>query len=416
MYEHGKLSLIADIGKQVREKIELILNDLMNYTEVMKELDSYELFNGDFNKISNIIKNDPSILTILNEVDMPLEPISITVSPKLNPDSPDTRTKSIIIGVDSSWIEPDVHIKPLIAVMNIAAFIYAPKIITGGYKIENIIELKVGKELFVKRSSQRNSWRIMKEVDLEIWQFELIESLIEKIMYNLNKDKRVFLFYDGSLSMSYAGNYSVDDQELLINTMRNFIDRMKKLNVIPIGIYHSLSRGFLNALIRGVVCASELSCNRCVLEKGDESPCLKYSMINDKSLFLKRLKVYERGPLFQVHNLVLEHNRNMDIKGFYIKADEDEIMRVEMPGWASSYIDDIHLSIASQISLSRQARSKGYPYVLLRAHENAMLRTVDKELIFNLINEELKKVSKEKNVPITVKETSKMFYKRHSII
>ncbi|MGB9729432.1 MAG: DNA double-strand break repair nuclease NurA [Thermoprotei archaeon] len=416
MYEYGKLSLIADIGRQVREKIELILNDLMDYTEIMNELDSYKLFNGDSDKISNIIKNDPSTLTILNEVDIPLEPVNLIMPPIINPDSADARTKNIVIGIDSSWIEPDIHIKPLISVMNVAAFIYAPKIITGGYKIDNIVELKIGRELFVKPRSQRNSWRIMKEVDLEIWQFELIENLIGRIMYNLNKDKKVFLLFDGSLSMSYAGNYSTEDQALLVDTVRDFIDSMRKLNVIPLGIYHSLSRGFLNALIRGVICASELSCNRCILEKGDDSPCLKYSMINDKNLFLKRLKVYERGPLFQVRNLVLEHNRNIDIKGFYIKVDENDIMRVEMPGWASSYIDDVHLSIASQISLSRQAKGKGYPYALLRAHENATLKNTDKELIYNLISEELRKVSKEKNITLTVKETGKVFYKRHGVL
>ncbi|MEM3832997.1 MAG: DNA double-strand break repair nuclease NurA [Thermoprotei archaeon] len=416
MYEYGKLSLIADIGKQLREKIELILNDLMDYAEIMTELDSYKLFNGDIDKISNIIKNDPSTLTILNEVDIPLEPVNLIMSPKINPDSTDARTRNIIIGVDSSWIKPDVHIKPLVSVMNVVTFVYAPKVITRGYKIDNIAEVKIGKELFVRRSQQRNSWHIMKEVDLEIWQFELMEKLIEKIIRDLDKDKKVFLLYDGSLSIPYAGNYSTEDQELLVSALRRFIDNMKRLNVTPIGVYHSLSRGFLNALIRGVICVSELSCNRCILEKGDNSPCLKYSIINDKNLFLKRLKVYERGPLFQVHNLVLEHNRNIDIKGFYIKVDEDNIMRVEIPGWASSHIDDIHLSIASQISLLQQVKGKGYPYVLLRAHENAILRTIDKELIYNLIREELKKVSEEKNITLTVKETGKLFYKKHGVL
>jgi len=416
MYGQGKLALMADIGKQIREKIELILNDLMDYNEVVEELNSYNLFDADFNKISNIVKNDPSTLTILKELDIPLEPLNLTLPPKINPDSSEARTRNIIMGVDSSWIKPDPHIKPLVSIMNVAVFMYAPRIITGGYRIENVIELKVGKELFVKRGSQKVVGRIMRDVDLELWQFELIESLMEKIVYEMNKDRQMILFYDGSLSMSYAGNYSTDDQVLLVENMGRFLEDMKKLNIIPVGVYHSLSKGLLNVLIRGVICGSETSCYRCILEKGDESPCMKYSMISDKNLFLKRLKIYERSPLFQVHNLILEHNRNLDIKSFYIKVDDNEIMRAEIPGWATSYIDDVHLSIAVQASLSRQAKGRGYPYVLLRAHENAMLRNIDKEIILNLIDEELKKISKEKNIPLSIRRTGKEFYKRHGII
>ena len=416
MYGQGKLALMANIGKQIREKIELILNDLMDYDEVVNELNSYKLFDADFNKIADIVKNDPSTLTVLKEVDIPLEPLNLTLSPKINPESNEARTRNIIMGVDSSWIKPDPHIKPLISLMNIAVFIYAPQIITGGYRIENIIELKIGKELFVKRGSQKVIGRIMRDVDLEVWQFELIESLMEKIAYEINRDKPMFLFYDGSLSMLYAGNYSTDDQELLVESMRRFLNDMKKLNIIPIGVYHSLSRGLLNVLVRGVICASEPSCYRCIVEKGDDAPCFKYNMISDKNLFLKRLKIYERSPIFQVHNLILEHNRNLNIKGFYIKVDDNEIMRVEMPNWAISYIDDIHLSVAAQASLSRRAKGRGYPYVLLRAHENAVLRNIDKEMILNLIDEELKKIGKEKNTPLSIRRTGKEFYKKYGII
>ncbi len=416
MYGQGKLALIADIGRQVREKIDLILNDLMDYNEIMEELNTHKLFDADFNKISEIVKNDPSTLTILKELDIPLEPLNLIIQPKLNPDSNEARTRNIVIGIDSSWIKPDLHIKPLVSVMNVAMFMYAPRTITGGYKIENIVELKVGKELFVKRDLQKMSGRIMRDVDLEIWQLELIESLMERVTYEMNKDKQIFLLYDGSLSMSYAGNYSTEDQELLVESMRRFLDDMKKINVVPIGVYHSLSKGLLNVLIRGVICASEPSCYRCILEKGEESPCLKYTMISDKNLFLKRLKIYERGPLCQVNNLVLEHNRNINIKSFYVKVDENEVMRVEIPGWAAPYIDEIHLSVAVQASLSRQAKGRGYPYVLLRAHENAVLRAIDKEVIFNLIDEELKKLSKEKNMSLSVRQTGKEFYKRHGIV
>jgi len=65
MYGQGKLALMANIGKQIREKIELILNDLMDYDEVVNELNSYKLFDADFNKIADIVKNDPSTLTVL---------------------------------------------------------------------------------------------------------------------------------------------------------------------------------------------------------------------------------------------------------------------------------------------------------------------------------------------------------------
>lgn len=408
--------MLAEIARLVEEKLELIIKDVEEYSEVRKSLEKLKPFKWDARDISKLIRADGSALKILGELAIPIDPDEwrrVSIPPG---DARRERRGRLILGLDSSWINPDPHIRPIYSLMKVGYYAYGTGVLERGYEYGTRADIRVGEEVYVESPFGR---RLMGDVDLMVWELELFGKLLEEFLGNLKGRlrRRPIVLYDGSFSLSYALNYSRDERERLTSALWGFINKVRELGAVPVGVYHTLSRALVSTIIRGVMCGDKPACSACArgfLRRGLKPPCRRYLQVSDSAFLRGFLEIDHRSPTFQVINELLE---DKELYGFYLRSDAYNILRVEFPGWVGSNgANEIHNVLVSQISLARNRGGEGYPYALMRAHENVVIRSVDRELVENIISRKLERASKVYGRPLRLRRTSKSSYKRWAVI
>jgi hypothetical protein len=121
----------------------------------------------------------------------------------------------------------------------------------------------------------------------------------------------------------------------------------------------------------------------------DRLQATPFRVLSDRSLFMAHLRPGERSALFVDGSPV---NRRFESEGlqvlfFYLRTGvDDSIARVEVPAWvveAPGLLEIVHAGILEQ------CRITGIPYVLVRAHELAVVGQDDRKRLDELLGAEL---------------------------
>jgi NurA-like 5'-3' nuclease len=142
-----------------------------------------------------------------------------------------------------------------------------------------------------------------------------------------------------------------------------------------------------------------------------------YSLIGltDSTLFNALLSPGERSSVFTVQRKILDFCKpgsadyREKITAFYVKLDRNEVARIEIPyfDWmAEDDVERIH-----RIALAQMILGFGYPYVLTRAHEKAVITGPEKDGFYDLLDRFLAG-----RFGSDLRESSKRRLKRESII
>jgi len=301
-------------------------------------------------------------------------------------------SNSTAVAVDSSWIEPDPHIDPPFALLNIGSFYVSYD--KGEYIEDSTPILKIGDEVYVEKRGLRY---LMSSADIDAWSF----SEECRIAKSYASDIETLVFFDRSFSLSYLGSRSREDREHMLSLVADEFNKMRNLKLVPIAVYFTRSRSIVNTLTR-IYCSRVKSCSSCILK-------LCRSLIEDKVLMSFVLKPGERSPIFIEHNRVLKRSLlEKKIAFFYLNTGYS-ILRVEFPIWASRFknlVQKIHRFV-----LAQSLMCKGYPYLMIRAHEKAVLRPEEREFVKEKI---LSIISKESGVKSSF--SSKALAKKRSIV
>jgi hypothetical protein len=113
-------------------------------------------------------------------------------------------------------------------------------------------------------------------------------------------------------------------------------------------------------------------------------PCEVVAGVTDAHLFEQVLQPGERSLLFDSESRILDHYGPHRIAAFYLHADS-EVSRVEVPAWVASdptLLQRVHSVVVDQIR-----KGGGYPLVLIEAHEQAVLRSADRELFYRMVEQ-----------------------------
>ena len=193
---------------------------------------------------------------------------------------------------------------------------------------------------------------------------------------------------DGTLIFWRLEGTPSDFKNEIIEPFISAMDRLKDLR-IPIAGYISFpgSTDVINTLRVGL-CPEEVSyCNRCPYTDLPELPCSPIESVTDRMLFSRVLsKPGERSSVFQSSSKILDLYGDHKIYFFYLNIGE-EIARVEIPKWV---VDDKELLDLTHTVIFDQARKgSGYPVALSEAHEQAVVKSRDRDFFFDLIREGL---------------------------
>lgn len=171
-----------------------------------------------------------------------------------------------------------------------------------------------------------------------------------------------------------------------------------KVRRIPVASYISRPRSpEMMGMIRLMVCPDVdvparkgAVCDKCSdVAAGRQPSCTIADDFADADIYADRLKDGQRGPL---HVSLARANRDYygehEIHFFYVRV-ADEIARVEIPKWVAT--DTELLNRVHAIIYDQAMRGQGYPVALARAHEQAVVKAIDRRVFLEMVEQSLLK-------------------------
>ena len=136
----------------------------------------------------------------------------------------------------------------------------------------------------------------------------------------------------------------------------------------------------------------------------NKAPCQGIDPLRDVTLWQYLLKPGERGPLWKSRLKILDlYDEAHRVYFCYLNVGT-EIARVEIPAWVAE--DKALLDQSLSILLTQVNKGFGYPIALAEAHNQAVIRSADRNRFFSLLEEQLIYAGL-RNVGTSYKEASK---------
>ncbi|HEY1293760.1 MAG TPA: DNA double-strand break repair nuclease NurA [Chloroflexota bacterium] len=160
------------------------------------------------------------------------------------------------------------------------------------------------------------------------------------------------------------------------------LERLKRAR-IPVAAYASRSRGIdLVHLLRAVCGSNPQECEVCA---GAHACALRG--LNDAHLLGRWLDRWERTGLFRVRSNVHDPYYADHRVYFFLVNTGDEIARVEIPEWVAR--DASLLNLLHAVLVDQCTKGFGYPAVLARADDRAVISLGDRDVLDTLVQQEL---------------------------
>jgi hypothetical protein len=162
------------------------------------------------------------------------------------------------------------------------------------------------------------------------------------------------------------------------------LDRLRSADAV-LAAYASRTRGIdLVALFRALCGTQTSACSVC--GPGGAPGCALRGL-SDAQLLGPLLGRWERSALFRVRSNVHDPYYGEHRVYFFLLDTGDEVARVEVPEWVAldpRKLDWVHTSLVDQC-----AKGLGYPAVLARADDRAVISPRDRNILDNLIRAEM---------------------------
>ncbi len=205
---------------------------------------------------------------------------------------------------------------------------------------------------------------------------ELISSCeVRDLPRRIEFTDRVLLLVDGTLIMSYLQEQSELIKKKYLDLMNEVLGGCKALRIPIVGIVSNSN-------------AKELAETLWTAIEGRKPEEVMYKTItSDSHLLMKELSQFgDRTPLFRSARGILKRYKER-IGFMYVRTDNGPPLRVEVPLYASTQeSDDPMLKWVWESILAQSAIGRGFPYILARAHEAAVIRGDDTKTFYHMVN------------------------------
>jgi NurA domain-containing protein len=160
------------------------------------------------------------------------------------------------------------------------------------------------------------------------------------------------------------------------------LERLRRAHV-PVAAYASRSRGIdLIHLFRAVCGSTPVVCEVC---HGAHACAMRG--LTDAHLLGRWLDRWDRTGLFRVRSNVHDPYYGKHRVYFFLVNTGDEIARVEVPEWVAR--DPASVSLLHTSLVDQCAKGFGYPAVLARADDRAVISLGDRDVLDTLVQQEL---------------------------
>ncbi len=291
---------------------------------------------------------------------------------------PDPVMDLVVCGADGSQIYPDRHAAAAFYVVNIAAIRLQHDHPEAPYTFTKT-DLYFEDEQLYHESGQPigNPW-----VSLQRDVGEM-QALADTCQADIDRPGLALL--DNSLLLWMVLQAHSAGEKALDRCLKGYLDSMQHIREAGYALAGIIDRprGH-NVLALAQVATLPLA----ALEAG-EIPSALFDGLSDSQLFSTLLPPGHRSPCF---GLVSPLNRDFEAAGqavhfFYLHSAQGQILRVEVPGWVAqseALLERVHAGV-----LRECATTGGYPYVLVRAHELAVVTQAEGRLLEDWIGKAL---------------------------
>lgn len=165
----------------------------------------------------------------------------------------------------------------------------------------------------------------------------------------------------------------------------DFVHQLERLRRarIPVAAYASRTRGIdLVHLFRAICGSTPLVCGVC---NGAHACALRG--LNDANLIGRGLERWDRSGLFRVRSNVHDPYYGVHRVYFFLLNTGEEIARIEIPEWVAR--DQSLLGALHGILVDQCMKGFGYPAVLARADDRAVISLGDRGVLDTLVQQEL---------------------------
>lgn len=196
---------------------------------------------------------------------------------------------------------------------------------------------------------------------------------------------------DGTLIRWALANADEFIREHFLGQYLDYLEQMRKIG-IPVASYISRTRSpEVMGLMRLMFCPDVnvpaqrgANCAQCSDAKQGKTPsCMICQDLIDADLFAARLQEGERSPIFRSWSRIsIEGYGDHQIHFFFLRIGR-ELARIEIPAWVASQpamVAQVHALVYDQAM-----RGQGYPVVLQRAHQQAVIRSTERRVFEQMV-------------------------------
>ncbi len=165
----------------------------------------------------------------------------------------------------------------------------------------------------------------------------------------------------------------------------DFVHQLERLRRarIPVAAYASRTRGLdLIHLFRAICGSTPLVCSIC---NGAHACALRG--LNDAHVLGRGMARWDRSGLFRVRSNVHDPYYGIHRVYFFLLNTGDEIARIEIPEWVAR--DQAQLGVLHAMLVDQCLKGFGYPAVLARADDRAVISLGDRGVLDTLVQQEL---------------------------
>ena len=293
--------------------------------------------------------------------DSALAPVQIESSP-------------FILAADGSQIIPSPHDTVPLALVNTSricldsASSQAPQVITHS---EILPEENEGVEIALMSEDLINLKRDVSELEILLdWQSET--------------DRPVIALRDGPLELYHEPRQG----KAFANAFAQYKLLLKKLETrgFTLAGYIDRSRATLIAQMLDIFTGSQ----------PENQPIAGLKDLPDSLLMDSLLAPGQRSAIFQLHSSSSQHYEgSLAVNFFYLnvgRAGKPYCVRVEIPQWVVSHADMVRLLQQTLLEQCSLMGARPYPYLLHRAHEEAVVHFDEKENLQNSLSAEMQQL------------------------
>jgi NurA domain len=285
-----------------------------------------------------------------------------------------------IVGADGSQITPDRHAAALFYLINVGSLVYSP-----GSGLPPVTATRPS--LYAGREQLYLPEGGLVGADLVHAHRDLAEMAELARVVEARQGTPCLALLDNGLTLWIALQEQGQPRQAtgeLVRTYLSHMDRIRSAGAALAGVIDRPRHTSVLSLLHLL----ELPIDSLASNRLNEEP---YPGLSDRALFGRHLPEGHRSAIFKVLPAVPEFKAaGHEVAFFYFRpAGMTEAMRVEIPVWAAedpALVNRVHAGLVEQ-----GQSTGGFPYVLARAHELAVVTQADRQVVNRMLDEALLK-------------------------